>query len=206
MGKYFFVYLKIFKGSQTIYERRIICNSGSGMPLFDKFKRKKSNALSDNSNQGNRKTGKGPPEISDSKGASDRIIRNNFSQFAERALKGPADCKIKIAQINELIGQLTQGLELKGASYLEIVKLIEANLLGVCPKCATQSRGGGLHMLGTLPTITTNLFCGGTTGGFERLLQGYCRNEKCWCSDMLVFWSPDGYLQKGADIDKIIRN
>lgn len=121
-----------------------------------------------------------PPLIEDSK----------FHDFGQKAVIGPADCRINITQFTNLYQALVQALQKCGISNRDIVDLVSTRLLGVCPECYTWSGGQGLAMIASFGQ-NRGMILGGATGGAERLTQGLCRNTNCSCRDILIFWKPD---------------
>ena len=119
-----------------------------------------------------------------------RAEENNASQFAKQAVDGPAECRIPITEFANQYEMLTTVLREKGLSNHKIVELVNAKLLGVCPECHTWSGGQGLAMLATLSEGKGVMFRG-ASGGADRFLNGVCRNPKCSCKDVLIFWRPD---------------
>lgn len=121
-----------------------------------------------------------------------RGVSAHIDKFVRDALKGPAKCRISIAEIPELDSELIEALKSKATPPSDVVTLVNSLLLGVCPDCATWTGGQGLSLIGTLGEAKASIvIMTGATGGGERLINGRCRNYSCSCTDILVFWRPD---------------
>jgi len=142
--------------------------------------------------------------------------------FVRKATVGfsPADCRIKIPEIAGMCDALISGLvEMRvwhARSTLnefvdfpkfkaEAAGALEKNLLGVCPKCHTVTKGeqllqvydfrermrtevGPVAIDQPIAIAIASRILAELSGGVERLLKGRCRNSSCNCERILVFW------------------
>lgn len=109
---------------------------------------------------------------------------NNISDFIDRSQNGTAYCRIKISQIGRLYSGLVTRLLDNGMPANELGSMLEANLLGVCPKCGTCLMGKGIVQVGKKQGRKD---AGGSKGS-RRILSGECVNQKCACHEIVVCW------------------
>ena len=77
-------------------------------------------------------------------------VESTISEFVSRALKGPAYCYVKASQIGFLYRSLAEKFVEEGFSASEAAKLIEDNILALCPRCGAWFRGWQLTLAGTI--------------------------------------------------------
>jgi hypothetical protein len=112
--------------------------------------------------------------------------------FVQRALKGPASSSAELSRVGDLVIALARQLEKKNRKVpkSEILNLVNTKLLGICPKCGVITSGETLSFLGALRNEEKKL-PSEVNGGIKRLSRGYCRNEACPCTYLMIFWRPN---------------
>jgi hypothetical protein len=119
-----------------------------------------------------------------------------LQRFATDAVSGPALCEIDVAACGDLYDVFVVALQEANAerSTSSLMDLIEAKLVGVCPKCGTQTPGRALAFVASA-RIFERVVSVGKTGGGERLAEGRCRNDLCTGTTILVFWRADESIE-----------
>ena len=116
--------------------------------------------------------------------------RKTIQKFVQNILnKDSADCKIKISNYSRLYDKLTCELMAQGNSTSQTIDLVDNQLYGVCPNCGIVTTG---EQLSVCPLIDTmggdNVRFVSDTGESDRLINGLCKNNKCFCRVILIAW------------------
>jgi hypothetical protein len=126
--------------------------------------------------------------------------------FPKRALLGPASCNSWIRRIPDVLKGLNSRLNQIGVPEEKLPELYNTSLIGVCPRCNQYCAGKALLRMEMF--LGANALFTGDSGGFERMLRGFCLNYSCSSTDFDLFWCPDldsdmlsNLRQRGVNID-----
>jgi len=127
--------------------------------------------------------------------------------FAKHAAIGPAWSRLSIRDIPGVITELNNQMKQLCVPSDAIFDLYNNSLLGVCPMCNQYCAGKALANMPLL-TAAANLTFTGDSGGFERMVKGFCLNYECYSTEFDLFWCPDldptllnDLRQRGINID-----
>ena len=129
------------------------------------------------------------PERQSSSSTQRQTPGASIDDFISLALQGqPADCRVKIAQFENLYRGLSAGFRSKGLSASEATDLLDTNLAANCPKCGMQMDGKYVGWL--LTASAFGAYFGSGAVEVRRFSQGVCPNERCSSNEIALSWRP----------------
>lgn len=129
-----------------------------------------------------------------------------INEFIDNAVqRKPAECCIKISQFQALYEGLAEGLKTRGITS-EITDTLWLNLNGICPRCGWTITGDDIGDLWIMEKMGSDHVVIFGSGRAFRFGKGFCLNEKCSSTEIMLSWRPYYNLfQEKKDVAGLIK-